>query len=173
MEVKDSSQFEKRSSVPSRLTWTLAGVVFGTTVGYFFDPVRGTYRRNVLRDRAMRWTRDAEALSLRIYRDLENRLQGAIYRFQHPLSQDVDDQTLESRIRSEFGRKVRHPKSIHTQVREGVVTLSGVILTSEVRSLIRGVRSMPGVKSVINNLEVKPNSDHIPGLQGEGKQYLQ
>jgi osmotically-inducible protein OsmY len=85
----------------------------------------------------------------------------------------VDDAVLEQRIRSHFGRKIRHARSVKVDVHEGQVVLSGPILRDEVGVLLDCVGRVPGVKGIENKLDVFDSAGQIPGLQGEGREYLQ
>jgi hypothetical protein len=155
-------------------TCLLAGVALGCTGMYLLDPDNGRARRVLCRDKAMGLARDCSWVVSRYARDLKNRTRGLRARIMRIVSEDetVDDTVLQARIRSEFGRKVSHPKSVKVMVSAGVVTLTGLILSDEIEALIACVRSVPGVRRVINNLGMRTEAGNIPGLQGEGSSRL-
>jgi len=154
--------------------WFVSGAAAGSFAIFLFDPVQGSRRRALIRDKTIKFTRLTALYGGKIRRDLLNRAFGIAAEIS-PLreSTPVDDATLNDRIRSEFGRVIRHAKSINTKVEDGVVRLTGPILASEVDDLIEHVKSIRGVTDIINQLDVHETPDNIPGLQGEGKPYLQ
>lgn len=155
----------------------LPGIFLGFTVGamaaLILDPRNGRRRRAYIRDQFVGRSNDLRDWGDRFTKDIGNRLWGFYREMAYPPLENVDDETLINRVRSEFGRHVSHSKSIHTEAASGVVTLSGPILASEVQDVIRTVRRVPGVKRVINRLDVRSHADHVSGLQGKGPEYLQ
>jgi hypothetical protein len=141
---------------------------FGVLTMYLFDPVAGRRRRALARDRLMRLRRPAGEAVRVTARDLKNRTLGTVAEGRAALFEDsVDDSVLAERVRSKLGFVVRHPSSINVQASEGVVTLSGPVLTDEVQRLIAAVAAIRGVRNVENRLEVHETSDNVPGLQGD------
>lgn len=162
------------SAVSGRTAYLfLAGLAIGAASAYFLDPARGKRRRHVLRDQIMAQARDLGEAVAALTHDTGNRFFGLYRRFNYPPSPDVNDDTIAQRVRSEFGRKIRHARSIQTVVSNGVVTLAGPILADEVRAVLRCVRRVPGVRDIINQLDIRTEADGISGLQGEGPKYLQ
>lgn len=153
----------------------LAGVTIGSFASFFFDPVRGTYRQAVLRDKMTSFRRDANLYGGRFYRDLKNRSRGVKAKTRKVISGEgpIRDDVLEARVRSKFGRIVSHPRAIQVIAHDGIVTLSGAILKSEVKELVKCVRKVAGVKDVENGLDVYESSEGISRLQGKGPEYLQ
>jgi osmotically-inducible protein OsmY len=121
----------------------------------------------------VRWGRNSEDYTIKTAQDLRNRAEGLWHELSSPPNPDVDDQTLLSRVRSSFGRKTRHARSIQTIIENGVVTLRGDILSDEVEDVVQCIKSVAGVKRVINLLTVHQKAENIPNLQGEGPEYLQ
>ncbi len=100
-------------------------------------------------------------------RDLTNRVSGAAamargLRHRAP----VDDQVLLERVRARLGRAVSHPRAIDVGVAEGIVTLRGPILASEVTRLLRSVGRVRGVRDVVDALEAHETPANVPSLQG-------
>lgn len=151
--------------------WFIVGALAGGAVAMIFDPVSGHRRRALIRDKGVRLRNGTRWYSNKEARNLTNRAKGAVAEATQALHSEgpVDDETLVSRVRSEFGRVVTHPRSIHVHAADGVVTLRGPILTEEVDDLIECVESVRGVKSVKNELEAHRTAENVPGLQGEGK----
>lgn len=155
-------------------TWILAGVAMGGVCAYFLDPARGRYRRSLIRDKGTHLANQANYYGGKLFRDLKNRGTGIIAQASHLAeNKDADDETLMNRVRSEFGREIRHAKAIKAEVVNGEVTLSGPILSAEVDKLIRCVKRVTGVKAVINHLDAHESAGQISALQGKGKKYLQ
>lgn len=159
----------------SGLRLLAVGALLGSAAMYFLDPVQGRRRRALLTDKLTKWSNELNWYSHKWTRHLANKSKGLRAEFKGSSHDEeaVDDKTLESRVRSEFGRKARHAKSIAVEARSGVVTLSGPILEDEVHAVLNCVRSVRGVRDVINRLNPHRGPEHVPGLQGEGKTYLQ
>ncbi|MGZ3772291.1 MAG: BON domain-containing protein [Pseudobdellovibrionaceae bacterium] len=163
---------------PNRRNNNIFGFVLGVSIGavamYFLDPDRGRSRRILVRDKIYRAVRRTQHRMMQMARNASNHSLGLIKDFQSRLNaQDSDDATLELRVRSSIGRKVSHAKAIKVTAQNGVVTLSGPILRREVKPLIVCVENVPGVKSVVNQLEKHERSDEISSLQGKGAAYFQ
>lgn len=56
----------------------LSGLGIGAGLMYFFDPRSGTRRRKVVRDNAVRYTRDARDAIVDTSKDLSSRAQGLV-----------------------------------------------------------------------------------------------
>ena len=151
---------------------TLPAVVKAAGLGvltmYLFDPVAGRRRRAIARDKLIALRKPAKKSVLATARDLKNRTWGTVAETRAALFEDtVDDSVLVERVRSELGFVVRHPGSIDVEANQGVVTLSGSVLTDEVQGLIAAVTAIRGVRGVENRLDVHETSDDISGLQGD------
>ncbi|WII71146.1 BON domain-containing protein [Bdellovibrio sp. 22V] len=152
----------------------LLGASLGAAAMYFFDPTRGNQRRAVARDKFFSLAKRIERRGEQITEDLSNRARGTVKEVQrHMRQEEIDDATLEQRVRSEFGRKVSHARAIHVYAVDGRVTLSGPILKKEVDQLLTCVQSVPGVKSVVDDLQKYDKPGDISSLQGKGKEYFQ
>ena len=79
--------------------------------------------------------------------------------------QPVDDGVLVERVRAKLGRLVSHPHAVDVNAIDGYVRLRGAVLQSEVPRLVRAVARVPGVRDVINALNVRLSADN-PALQG-------
>jgi len=166
---KISPQHERTARWP----WFIAGSLLGAAAMYLLDPRQGARRRAQLKDKAIHWSHTGTTAVWRTLRRSKHRLIGLYARSRQDHDIAVDDDKLTSRVRSEFGRKLRHARSIESKVIGGVVTLSGPVLKDEVESLIECVRQVPGVKNVVNELEIHDFAEGVSSLQGKGKAYLQ
>jgi len=150
----------------------LPNMVKATALGvltmYLFDPVVGRRRRALVRDKLIKLGKTTKETAGVTARDLKNRTLGTVAEGRATLFEDtVDDSVLIERVRSKLGFLVRHPSSIVVQANEGVVTLSGLVLTDEVQRLMADVAAVRGVREVENRLDVHETSDNVPGLQGD------
>lgn len=145
----------------------LKGACYGAACMYFFDPQIGRRRRKLLADQYQHWARKLNAACDVTCRDASNRVRGTIAELQSRLREhDNSDPVVCSRVRSKLGRYVSHPSAIEVQVNDGRVFLSGPILAHEVEPLIHRVKTIIGVRSVVNHLDVHESPGSISALQG-------
>jgi len=143
----------------------------GALLMYIADPGRGRRRRAVLRDkmvRAAHVTRDRLGKTARYARGKATGLYQAsrgMLRSNH-----IEDSKLRERVRSTLGRVVSRPHSISVDAHDGVITLGGVLVQSEVQPLIAAVSKVPGVRGVRNELDVRHSRGHEPNGQGRSRQ---
>src|SRR5438034_402162 len=131
----------------NRVKLALSGFGAGAAFMYLSDPDRGKRRRALARDQAVKTWNDFSGLVDKAQRDLVNRSEGALCAakalFRQPFS-DLD--VLVQRVRSRLGRLVSHPHAIEVTVEDSRIVLSGPILENDLDCLLRGARSVPGVK---------------------------
>jgi hypothetical protein len=145
------------------------GASIGALAMYLMDPNMGRRRRAQARDKAVRFYSDTAEAVDKTRKDVQNRASGVMHQARSMYSgsdEPVADHKLVDRVRSKLGRVVSHPHAIHVQARNGVVTLSGDVPAGEADDLLRCVRSVPGVNSVENQLQVHEDTSHVPSLQG-------
>lgn len=145
----------------------LTTVAAGAGLMYMLDPDRGRRRRALVRDqlvRAAHRTGDAvDATS----RDVGNRARGVVAELRSRLvNVEVSDGVLHERVRARIGSVIGHAGAIEAAVIDGRVSLRGPVLADDVDRLVRRVRSVPGVREVINQLDVHDEPGGVPGLQG-------
>lgn len=142
-----------------------AGLAAATT--YYFDATRGRYRRALVGDRFVHAGHRFKQTVNAAGRDTRNRAVGAAanLRSLFDVGQPTDE-VLVARVRACLGHVVGHPHSIKAKATDGVVTLSGPILETEVPLLIDATLGVPGVRDLKNQLEVHAEAGHLPGLQG-------
>lgn len=145
----------------------LGGLGLGAALMYVLDPERGKKRRGLVRDKVVRAARKAgETLDARS-RDWRNRAKGAAAEVKAMTREEgVSDPVLEERVRAEMGRAVANPGAIEVSALDGVVTLSGPVLVSELDRLLSTVHGVRGVEDVANRLQVSESAGDVPGLQG-------
>ncbi|HYX38218.1 MAG TPA: BON domain-containing protein [Oligoflexus sp.] len=142
---------------------TTAGI--GAALAYLYDPVSGNRRRAMVRERANRTVREAQDFWDVASRDLTNRSRGMVEEMRARLLEtNVDDDLLVRRVAAKLGHHMFRAKAVGITAEDGIVTLQGPILGSELDAVIRAISRVPGVKSVRNELEIHETSD-IPELQ--------
>jgi hypothetical protein len=137
---------------------------------YFADPQEGRRRRARLRDVVVHTSHILETATGRTTRDIENRTAGLAARAAAslvPQPPPIDD-VLAARVRARLGRLVSHPGAIEAKAASGRITLSGPVFEAEVEQLLEGVRAVPGVTHVENQLESHAQAGDISALQGPG-----
>ena len=144
----------------------LTGLGLGVGLMYFMDPERGRRRRALVRDKVAHTTRVSSNALGAVGLDLSHRAAGLFARARAVLRrQPVDDGVLVERVRAKLGRLVSHPHAVDVNAIDGCVRLRGAVLQSEVPRLVRAVARVPGVRDVINALNVRLSADN-PALQG-------
>jgi len=145
----------------------LAGAGMGAGLAYFLDPARGARRRARIRDSVVHsavMTRRALGCTAR---DVLHRTYGTAASLRGLVQRGtVDDAVLVDRVRAKLGRYVSHAHAIGVSASDGVVTLSGPILTHEADRLVRAVRWIDGVRGVADRLERHEQPANVPALQG-------
>jgi uncharacterized membrane protein len=147
----------------------LVGGALGALAMYFLDPREGRRRRARTRDKVVHAGKRLNEAGKVTARDTVHRAYGVLANarklFAH---EEVDDAVLVERVRAELGRTVSHPHAVEVAADRGHVTLSGPVLSEEVRALLRCVRGVPGVKAVSDRLTVYESAEaqHVSSLQG-------
>lgn len=145
----------------------VSGLAIGASLMYILDPDRGTRRRAMVRDKAVRAMHTSQDFLGKASRDLRHRTSGIVAKARHRFRHlTAPDDVLVERVRSKMGRYVSHPHAIEVTADDGFVTLRGPILESEAGPLIRAIESLPGVKVVDSQLERHTYAENIPALQG-------
>lgn len=140
----------------------IGGVGLGAGLMYLLDLDRGRRRRAVARDRLRHAARRAGHTLDVTRRRVLNRARGLVAELRCGYSEEqVADDVLVARIRSEMGHVVRHPHSIDVTAQRGLVVLRGLIGADEVQSLIKRVASVRGVARVENQLQVRDRADSV------------
>src|SRR5512145_2501113 len=146
----------------------LTGFGMGIGLMYFLDPDRGRRRRALVRDKVTHASRVSRSAVGATSRDVANRATGVAARMRRALRRDgVEDEKLVARVRASIGHVVSHPRVVEVEAYDGVVTLRGPILESEVNPLLTAVEQTPGVREVIADLDEYSTPADVPELQGD------
>lgn len=121
---------------------TLGAAAAGALAMYYLDPELGAQRRRLLAD-LVRTGLPGDR------RGPEGRSRHRAYMSQ-PHGDPQSDAELRGRIQSRLDRIVTHPRAIHVSVENGVVRLSGRVLSKERDGLLAQVQDMPGVQKLVN-----------------------
>jgi len=82
-------------------------------------------------------------------------------------SKAADAPVLLERVRSAIGRAVSHPHAVHVYAEEnGRIILEGPVLQHEQSYLLKRVSAVPGVRELVNRLQVYTEPGNISSLQG-------
>jgi gas vesicle protein len=152
--------------------YTVAGIsaaALGAGLIYLLDPQNGRRRRAMAVDQMtgiVNQTGRAFRQSGRYVQDLMNRGRGAALETGRRMGvggrERVSAEQLLQRVRAEMGHVVSHAGAIQVMADgDGVVTLSGRVLASEVDPLLTTVNKVSGVSQVINRLDVQ---DTVEGV---------
>lgn len=145
----------------------ISAVGVGAIFMYLFDPDRGKRRRASVAQKIRHAANVAGDVTGRTKRDVRNHLHGAVAQVESLLqSTEPSNTVLRARARSKLGRIVSHPTAIDVKADNGVITLSGPILSQEEHPLLDAIIRIPGVKNIENLLALHEQADDVPALQG-------
>ena len=162
---------DTRKAKMMRIGRALRGIVSGVAFMYFFDPQMGGRRRALLRDRVVKMVKVTSERLETAKEMMTDRAQGMAAETRRRLSEEeISDETLVARVRSEMGRYVSHPHAIQVAANNGHLTLTGNILANEVQLLLNKLKAMRHVQSVDNRLMAHEDAANVPDLQGDNLQ---
>jgi uncharacterized membrane protein len=165
----DRGQFG-RGSLMSSVATGLGFSAVGMAAMYFLDPQRGARRRGRAANRFAGTTTRAPRAMRATGQDMANRAYGVMAETLNLFrSDDASDQVIEARVRARMGHAIPHSGGVHVNVRDGHVTLEGVVLASEEAALLACVNKVRGVQGVENRLQAHETAGKIQSLQGEGR----
>jgi gas vesicle protein len=131
---------------------TLGGLglfAMGAGAIYLLDPDQGEARRHWLRDKTFSLLKDAGDLCRKTGRHIANQTYGTYAETRARWNEEeVTDEQLVARVRSELGRVVSNMSNVHVTAINGYVTLSGTIPQDEIRPAEESARSVRGVAGV-------------------------
>lgn len=154
----------------SRLS-IFAALAAGAALMYELDPAQGRRRRARLRDETDHFTKVAARGVQRGIDDASHRVHGLWLKARASRKTElVDDAILSERVRSCLGHYCSHPHAVQVSATQGIVELKGPILADEVYALVSHVRRVPGVRGIIDHLEMHESPGDVPSLQG-GRRY--
>ena len=141
---------------------------------YLLDPTWGARRRGIVRDKLVHGAHKTSDGAAAAARDMAHRMEGLLAETRARLrGEDVPDYVLVARVRAALGRACSHPHAIEATAADGRVTLRGPILAAEAKRLVSAVRSVRGVKEVVDQLEVHDQPGNVPALQGDASRTQQ
>ncbi len=149
--------------------YAAAGVgtlLVGAGLMYLLDPQRGRQRRALLSDKATRFVNETGTAFRRSGRYLAGRAQGVLHQGAGMMrgSQPVSAEQLLQRVRSQLGHAVSRPGEIQVMTdADGIVTLSGNVMASEMDVLLSTVNGVSGVNQVVNRCEVQSTPEPSGG----------
>lgn len=145
----------------------LLGALAGAALMYLFDPAGGGRRRALARDQVVHAGHELEHLGSAAAargRDLRNRARGLVAGVRGKLRTEiVDDDILLARVRARLGHRASHPGAIQVVAQGGTVTLSGPVAAEEAEGLLTTVASVPGVRDLVDRLDVRTAAGPEPG----------
>ncbi len=150
----------------------LAGCAAGSLLMFFLDARSGARRRALVRDKLVATGHGLAQQAETQGRRTLDRLRGLaatrrLDRVSHrPPDSDVQ---LQERIRSRLGHFIEHPRTLHVEVEDGCVRLTGRILRRELRPLLREVEAMAGVRQVRNLLDLQEDAGPVRGVQADAE----
>lgn len=133
---------------------TLGAAAAGALAMYYLDPDLGARRRALLAE----LVRNGLPGDRRASR--QQRLSPGVY---HRLTQSdpQSDAELRDRIQDRLDHMVSHPRAIDISVENGVVRLSGRVLTKERDGVLEQVQQMPGVQKLVNAMTAHDHPQEI------------
>lgn len=141
------------------------GALMGAGVMYLLDPDRGRRRRARLRDRFVHGAHEAEDLggaAASTARHVRNRARGMLAETRaRMLEARVEDSVLEGRLRAELGRLIQPVGDIRAEVLEGAVRLTGTVDPGDEERLVNGLRHLPGVRTLHNQLRHRVGREEV------------
>jgi osmotically-inducible protein OsmY len=79
---------------------------------------------------------------------------------------ESSDEVLVERVRAQIGRPLARPRAMQVFAKDGCIELRGDVYEGELRGLLSRVRSVRGVKDVVDHLTVLRTPDRPPPLTG-------
>jgi hypothetical protein len=136
----------------------VGALAVGALAMYYLDPQEGAKRRALLGELLTGgWQQHkAERATRRMARRAYHRI---------PKADPQRDAELRDEIREALGRWVAHPRAIDVQVDNGVVRLSGDVLSKEREGLFLQVLKMPGVQKLVNAMTAHDSPQGIATLE--------
>ncbi|MEX2272495.1 MAG: hypothetical protein WD690_13560 [Vicinamibacterales bacterium] len=150
----------------NRTAWGLMAV--GAGLMYMLDPSAGRRRRALTRDKAVKLSRKTAERAQALAQQAADRAKGIIAEARSSDEQWVDDQTLVARVRTELGRVVSHPGSLHVDAVDGCVAIRGPVFVWEADAAVAAIENTRGVCGVDDQMTRHEQPGRVPGLQGEG-----
>lgn len=152
----------------NRALAVMAGVG-GAAVAYFFDPDRGKARRAKVTDKIYSVTKRTGTRTEKKARYTAGRAEGLRHKLTgtpQKAGQEIDDKTLEEKVRSEIFQGLGEIDSgrVNVNAESGVIILRGQLNERDhISALAERARNVMGVRDVVNLL-------HLPGEEPPNKE---
>jgi uncharacterized membrane protein len=154
-------------SMTGRTPWWAMGLVTGAGLAYFLDPGGGRQRRSLLRGKARHSLKEASLGLQRSARDLSHRAGGVMAEARGAFQgHDATDDVLLGRVRAQLGRVCSHPHAIITRADGTMIIVEGDVLRREYQQLLSAIKSVRGVRQVIDRLRVHEDAEGASMLAG-------
>ena len=160
---------EEKSHMPSAGATISAAACLAAGVGimYLLDPTDGARRRALARDKMVRCLNETGDFFRKTGRHLRNRARGVSHETMSMFQRDdATDRQVAERIRSRIGH-LGQQSNVDVMVLDGRVTISGRCAPGDVDALLSTVQQVPGVSSIVNQLDVRSESESS-NLGGSG-----
>ncbi len=138
----------------------LFGAAIGVAAAWFLDPNDGTRRRNVVRDKAMKYARRGKDEAARKATYAGTAIKGKATAVapgsgREPAEERLNDPALKAKVESEIFRDPEAPKGqVSVSVEEGIVSLRGEVedpaTIEELREAAAKVDGVRGVESKLH-----------------------
>jgi osmotically-inducible protein OsmY len=138
----------------------LFGAAIGAAAAWFLDPNDGARRRNVTRDKAMKYARQGKEQAAQTAARRGSELKGKVTQAapmggREPAGERLGDEGLKAKIESEVFRAADAPKGdVSVNVEDGVAYLRGEVQDAEtierLRAATAGVEGVKGVESLLH-----------------------
>ena len=149
----------------NRTGWGL--VALGAGLMFMLDPNTGRRRRAITRDKARKFARLSAERARALAQQAADRARGVVAEARAASDEEwVNDATLVARVRSELGRVVSHPGSLHVDAIDGCVTVRGPVFVWEAEAALAAIENTRGVCGVDDQMTRHEQPGNVPGLQG-------
>jgi osmotically-inducible protein OsmY len=133
----------------------LLGAAIGAAAAWFLDPNDGTRRRNVARDKTIKYARRGKDEAARKAAYADGTLKGKVTAAapgtgREPAAERLNDPALQAKVESEIFRDPAAPKGkVSVNVQDGIVVLRGELADqATIESLQEAAASVEGVRGV-------------------------
>ena len=134
----------------------LLGAAAGAGVMALIDPGRGSWRRNQIRQKALRGMHVAEREGRKRLRRAVDNLRGSVAETEARIRdsrRSIPDDQLHDRLRAQLGHVVRHLGELKLAVKDGEVRVGGPVLWGEREKICHRLSETRGVRSYTVDVE--------------------
>lgn len=147
----------------------LAGAVgVGAGLMFMLDPDRGKQRRTVLRETVDRTARKTAHEIGAASRNVGTKIKDLGTSAKTSFNRHPADDVLLKRVGAAIGKVLANPRLIGVTITEGLTTLTGQATEHELPRLLEQVSRVPGVREVINRVQVKRQPDNLKDMANGG-----